>query len=506
MKKLLLFALIITNFSSFSQTINEIVFEKKSHDNLKLNKIELLSDKTILYFTLTSSSENEWFNINQKSFLNDHTNKISYDLLKAENVEYSPKKTYFSKIGETKSFKLTYEKMRENCSSIDFVDCMESGCFWIAGINIPVNKSKKNIDQSDLETLKKLFQNNEFDKLLEFCLFLKKSRENTQEIDIYLGIAYAAKQNFPQAIKYFESYLEIEPENEFAISILAQSYVNIENYEKAIPYLSKSIDFNNVYSYYLRGIANFKLNKIDNSILDFEYYKKEEKEITDSSFYHWLGKAYLEKGAKSSKENKEHEVQYYYDKAITEFKNAISLTPNNYNYISSLGMAYMLSNELELADFYFKKSLEINPDQINIKNFQQNIKSHLNTNKIKLKKENGTFLIPATLNNSVTVEFIFDSGASEVLVSPEIVAILIKRNTISEKDILESGYYTIADGSVVKMARFKMKEIKIGEKVLKNVECSVANDLYTDMLLGQSVLSKFGKYTFDNNTQTLLIE
>ena len=101
MKKLLLFTLIITNFSSFSQTINEIVFEKKSHDNLKLNKIELLSDKTILYFTLTSSSKNEWFNINQKSFLNDHTNKISYDLLKAENVEYSPKKTYFSK--ETKT-------------------------------------------------------------------------------------------------------------------------------------------------------------------------------------------------------------------------------------------------------------------------------------------------------------------------------------------------------------------------------------------------------------------
>ena len=123
-----------------------------------------------------------------------------------------------------------------------------------------------------------------------------------------------------------------------------------------------------------------------------------------------------------------------------------------------------------------------------------------------MKKENGIFLIPATLNNSVTVDFIFDSGASEVLVSPEIVGILLKRNTISEEDILEDGFYTIADGSTVKMKRFMMKEIKIGNKIIKNVECSVANDLYTDMLLGQSVLSKFGKYTFENNSQTLIIE
>lgn len=104
------------------------------------------------------------------------------------------------------------------------------------------------------------------------------------------------------------------------------------------------------------------------------------------------------------------------------------------------------------------------------------------------------------------MEFIFDSGASEVLVSPEIVALLIKRNTITESDILEDGHYTIADGSVVKMKRFKMKEIKVGNKIIKNVECSVANDLYTDMLLGQSVLSKFGKYTFENNSQTLIID
>ena len=94
MKNILLFLLIISNFVCSSQTIDNIVFEKKSHENLKLNKIELLSDKTVLYFTLTSSSENEWFNINKKSFLNDNINKISYDLISAENVEYSPNKSY----------------------------------------------------------------------------------------------------------------------------------------------------------------------------------------------------------------------------------------------------------------------------------------------------------------------------------------------------------------------------------------------------------------------------
>ena len=57
-----------------------------------------------------------------------------------------------------------------------------------------------------------------------------------------------------------------------------------------------------------------------------------------------------------------------------------------------------------------------------------------------------------------------------------------------------------------KSERFILKSLKIGEKIIKNVNCSISNSLDAPMLLGQSVLSKFGKYTFDYQNKTIKIE
>ena len=502
MKKILLFLLIISNFVCSSQTIENIVFEKKSHENLKLNKIELLSDKTVLYFTLTSSSENEWFNINKKSFLNDHTNKIPYDLISAENVDYSPNKTYFSKKGETKSFKLTYEKIKDNCTSIDFVDCMESGCFWISNITLKSNGEPSNNSNIALE----LFKNKKWNELITVCLQDKNKGLEDPTLDLLLGIAYFEKENYNQSLKYFQNYIAINKTDYTYHYNIGYCYFNLEKYDEAIDCFTKSIDYTNfLKSYYPRAVSYYRNHNIDNSLSDFEYSLKEFPEYEkDPIFLHRYGKALLEKG--SSYDSRSPKQIHYTDRACEILKKSIVIFPNNDNSLTDLGLAYLNSDNFIEAKNYFEKSLKVNPNQSFINDLLAKINNNIASNKVKLKKENGIFLIPATLNNSVTVDFIFDSGASEVLVSPEIVGILLKRNTISEEDILEDGFYTIADGSTVKMKRFMMKEIKIGNKIIKNVECSVANDLYTDMLLGQSVLSKFGKYTFENNSQTLIIE
>lgn len=502
MKKILLFLIIISNFVCSSQTIDNIVFEKKSHENLKLNKIELLSDKTVLYFTLTSSSENEWFNINKKSFLNDNINKISYDLISAENVEYSPNKSYFSKKGEAKSFKLTYEKIRNNCTNIDFVDCMEAGCFWISSITLKSNEEPTNNSNLALE----LFKNKKWNELITVCLEDKNKGMEDPILDQLLGIAYFEKENYNQSLKYFQNYIAVDKTDYKYYYHIGYCYFNLEKYVEAIDFFTKSIDYTNCLKcYYPRAVSYYRSHNIDKSLSDFEYSLKEFPEYEkDPIFLHRYGKALLEKG--SSYDSKSANQIYYTDRACEVLKKSIAIFPNYENSLTDLGLAYLNSNNFTEAKNYFEKSLKVNPNQSFVSDLLVKINSNITSNKVKLKRENGTYLIPATLNNSITVEFIFDSGASEVLVSPEIVALLIKRNTITESDILEDGHYTIADGSVVKMKRFKMKEIKVGNKIIKNVECSVANDLYTDMLLGQSVLSKFGKYTFENNSQTLIID
>jgi len=125
---------------------------------------------------------------------------------------------------------------------------------------------------------------------------------------------------------------------------------------------------------------------------------------------------------------------------------------------------------------------------------------------ISVEKVNGVYSVPVELNGVLKIDFIFDSGASDVSISPDVALTLLRTGTIKDKDWLEGAYYQFADGSTSKSKRFKLSSIKIGKKEIKNVICSISNSIEAPMLLGQSVLSKFGKYTFDNVNQKLIIE
>lgn len=128
-----------------------------------------------------------------------------------------------------------------------------------------------------------------------------------------------------------------------------------------------------------------------------------------------------------------------------------------------------------------------------------------NRTKVILKKKNGVYHIPVELNDVLNIDFIFDSGASDVSITPEVALTLIKAGTIKDSDWLEGAYYQFADGSVAESKRFKLKSVQVGNKIINNVVCSISNNLNAPMLLGQSVLEKFGKYTFDYETNQLII-
>jgi clan AA aspartic protease (TIGR02281 family) len=124
---------------------------------------------------------------------------------------------------------------------------------------------------------------------------------------------------------------------------------------------------------------------------------------------------------------------------------------------------------------------------------------------VNVKKKDGVFMIPIELNSILKIDFVFDTGASDVSISPDIALTLIKAGTIKENDWLKGVYYKFADGSVAKSKRFKLKTLKIGELILNDVICSIANSIDAPLLLGQSVIQRLGNYTFDNQNNILYI-
>lgn len=125
---------------------------------------------------------------------------------------------------------------------------------------------------------------------------------------------------------------------------------------------------------------------------------------------------------------------------------------------------------------------------------------------VPMTKVNGVYEIPITINEVLKLNFIFDAGASDVSISPDIALTLIKSGTVNNGDFIGTSTYRFADGSLAKSQVFIIRKIQIGNKVISNIRASISNSVNSPLLLGQTVLNKFGKVTIDYKTGTIRFE
>lgn len=124
---------------------------------------------------------------------------------------------------------------------------------------------------------------------------------------------------------------------------------------------------------------------------------------------------------------------------------------------------------------------------------------------IPLQKESGTFVVPVLINGALTLKFTIDSGAADVSIPADVVITLIRTGTITDKDLLGTQTYRLADGSRIPSQNFRIRSLKIGDRVLENIVGSVA-PVAGSLLLGQSFLSRFKSWSIDNERQVLVLE
>jgi aspartyl protease family protein len=124
---------------------------------------------------------------------------------------------------------------------------------------------------------------------------------------------------------------------------------------------------------------------------------------------------------------------------------------------------------------------------------------------IKMSKESGVYTVPVEINGS-NMQFIFDTGASDITISEVEAIFLLKQGTLSEEDIIGTKYYQIADGSISEGTKINLKTVKIGNKILSNVKASVIHNSQAPLLLGQSALAQFGKVSIDYNKNEIVFE
>jgi gag-polyprotein putative aspartyl protease len=125
--------------------------------------------------------------------------------------------------------------------------------------------------------------------------------------------------------------------------------------------------------------------------------------------------------------------------------------------------------------------------------------------RIPMRFSCGTFVVPVRVSETITLDFIVDSGASHVSVPADVVAILIRAKQLEQKDFTGHLTYILADGTASPSDTFLIRSLSVGNRLIQNVEASVA-PARADPLLGQSFLKRFRSWSIDNRTHELVLE
>ncbi len=116
----------------------------------------------------------------------------------------------------------------------------------------------------------------------------------------------------------------------------------------------------------------------------------------------------------------------------------------------------------------------------------------------------GVYKLPVTVNGVITLNFILDTGASEVNIPADLAVTLWRAGTITENDFLPGKAYTLADGSKVNSSRLNIRELDIGGIKINQVPASISS-INGSLLLGQSFLGRLGSWSLDNNRHILIV-
>jgi clan AA aspartic protease (TIGR02281 family) len=121
---------------------------------------------------------------------------------------------------------------------------------------------------------------------------------------------------------------------------------------------------------------------------------------------------------------------------------------------------------------------------------------------VTMKRKDGNLWVPVQINNVVTIDFVVDSGASDITLPRDVYQTLVRSGTLTKANFIGSAQFNIADGTAVQGLKFKLASLQVGNQVLTDVVASVMPSDAATPLLGLSFLSRFQSWTIDNNAGT----
>ncbi len=158
------------------------------------------------------------------------------------------------------------------------------------------------------------------------------------------GLVYLKQDKYDEAIKTFEEVIRIDPQTTFGYLNIADCYYYMKNYEKAIEYYEKQLEFTEEGHIYTSLGLSYSYS--NNTEKEREYYQKSIEVDPDYAY------AYNNMGYLSYLERRYDEAIEFYNTAIE--KNKYILSAHRY-----LGYSYRAKRDFEKAIEIYNEALNV---------------------------------------------------------------------------------------------------------------------------------------------------
>lgn len=352
---------------------------------------------------------------------------------------------------------------------------------------------------------------------------ISKEKENLYFYDAR-ACHYRYAGMYEDAIEDFSKVIELYPTSGYGYYNRGWCYELSGNDEEAMKNYNEGLEIDKTYPYLflMRGELRLKQGNQDGAKEDFEMVVKLDTSVTDGSCRHYalhfLGKDNEAKEWMDNliAEDPDDSGNYYdmaclysrmgkLDEAVDALRTAFEKGYRRFPHIENdddLDPIRSLPSFIELMDEYRLKH----------ENFLSEFMRERGTDdgeeisEVEMKKMySGTYEIPCSVNG-LSLKMVFDTGASDVTISAVEANFMLKNGYLSEEDVKGKNRYMTASGDIHEGTILRLKEVQLGDTVLKNIEASVVHNQKAPLLLGQSVLEKFGTITIDNVNSKLIIK
>lgn len=335
---------------------------------------------------------------------------------------------------------------------------------------------------------------------------------------------YRSAGMYDKAISDYTACIEKDPSYGKYYYARGRCYASCGDEERAMEDYNTGIDLEKNFPplYLRRGIEYTKQGNTELAKADYEMVLKIDTVAVYGSNRHYalhaLGRD--EEAIEWSDrviENEPDEYEAIYDKACLcaligrkdmAIESLRSAFKKGYRKITHLENDEDLDSIRDLPEFktligqYKRERVEVDSDEAVVA--PQAVETLVSEVPIK-KTPGGTYEVPCSING-LPLKFIFDTGASDVTISSVEANFMLKNDYLSTKDFRGSRKYLTADGNIAEGSVICIREVQVGDVTLKNIEASVVKNQKVPLLLGQSVLERFGSFTLDNDNSKLIIK